>query len=67
MLRGALEDATYEPQYRRERNFVFDVYSYERFTQTFAVDIVTRYLAVLTLRDQLQNEAAKSRPRWPRS
>ena len=56
LLRGAWRGLAYEDQYRRERDFVFNVFAYERFTQTFAADIVTRYYAVLRQRDQLENE-----------
>lgn len=56
LLRGAWDDLAYEPQYRLERNFVFAVYGYERFTQTFAAGVVTQYYAVLSQQDQLQND-----------
>ncbi|MFW6133435.1 MAG: TolC family protein [Planctomycetota bacterium] len=58
LLRGAWRGLAYEDQYRRERDFLIAVFAYERFTQTFAADIVTRYYRVLQQRDQLANEAA---------
>ena len=58
LLRGAWRGLAYEQQYRAERDFVFSVLEYERFTQTFAVDILTRYYAVLQQRDRLENERA---------
>lgn len=58
LLRDAWHGFAYEPQYRLERNFVFQVYDYERFTQTFAASIVTRYYRVLEQRDRLENQAS---------
>lgn len=56
LLRGAWRGLAYEDQYRLERNFLFTVFEYERFTQTFAADIITNYYSVLGLRDRLENE-----------
>ena len=56
LLRGAGRGLAYEEQYRTERDFVFTVLEYERFTQTFGVGILTKYYAVLQQRDQLENE-----------
>lgn len=56
LLRGAWRGFAYETQYRLERNFVFSVFEYERFTQRFAVDILTRYYSVLRQRDQFEND-----------
>ncbi len=56
LLRGAWRGLAYEEQYRAERDFVFTVLEYERFTQTFGVDILSQYYAVLQQRDQLENE-----------
>lgn len=58
LLQGAWRGFAYEPQYRLERDFLISVFDYERFTQTFGADIVTRYYAVLQQRDLLENEAA---------
>ena len=56
LLRGAWRGLAYEDQYRRERDFLISVFAYERFTQTFAVDILTEYYRVLRQRDQIENE-----------
>ncbi len=56
LLRGAWRDLAYETQYRRERNFLFRVFEYDRFTQTFVADIFSRYYDVLEILDQLSNE-----------
>ena len=56
LLRGAWRGFAYEGQYRLERDFLFAVFDYHRFTQTFAVDMTTRYYGVLLLRDRLENE-----------
>jgi len=56
LLRGAWRGLAYEQQYRAERDFVFRVLEYERFTQTFGVDILTQYYSVLQQRDRLENE-----------
>jgi len=56
LLRGAWRALAYEEQYRLERDFLFAVYDYERFRQTFAAEIVSQYYALLSRRDQLRNE-----------
>lgn len=58
LLRGAWVDAAYEPLYRLERDLLFAAYAYERFTQTFATDILTQYYQALRQRDALENDAA---------
>ncbi len=58
LLQGAWRGLAYEDQYRLERDFLFAVFEYERFTQTFAADIIDQYYSVLQQRDQLANEAA---------
>ena len=57
LLQGAWRGLAYEDQYRLERNFLIAVFEYERFTQQFAVGILTQYYRTLELRDQLANEA----------
>jgi len=56
LLRGAWRGLAYEQQYRVERDFVFTVLEFERFTQEFAVAILAEYYNVLQQRDQLVNE-----------
>ena len=58
LLRGAWHGFAYEGQYRLERNFLFAVFDYERFTQTFGADVVTRYYDVLALQDAMANDVA---------
>ena len=55
LLRGAWRGLAYEQQYRLERDFLIDVFEFDRFRQTFAVDIIKQYYSVLTLKDVLEN------------
>jgi len=55
LLRGAWRGLAFEEQHRRERDFLIDVYEFDRFRQTFAVGIMEDYYGVLTLKDQLEN------------
>lgn len=55
LLQGAWRGLAYEPQHRRERDFLIDVYEFDRFRQTFSVDIMDQYYGVLTLKDSLEN------------
>ena len=56
LLQGAWRGIAYEEQYRIERDFLFSVFEYDRFTQTFIADVVTRYWRVMQQRDLLENE-----------
>lgn len=56
LLRGAWRGFAYEGEYRLERNFVYSVYDYERYTQTFAADVVSRYYILVQSRDQIKNQ-----------
>ncbi|MFP4433862.1 MAG: TolC family protein [Phycisphaerae bacterium] len=56
LLRGAWRGLAYEDQYRRERDLVFAVFDYQRFTQTFATDIVSEYYTVIRRQNELINE-----------
>jgi len=56
LLRGGWRGFAYEAQYRLERNFLFAVYEYDRYTQTYAADALSRYYGVLQRRDQLENQ-----------
>jgi len=58
LLRGAWRGLAYEDQYRLERNFLFAVFTFDRFRQTFASGIYSNYYSVLRQRDQLTNEKA---------
>jgi outer membrane protein TolC len=55
LLRGAWRGLAFEDQHRLVRDFLIDVYEFDRFRQTFAVDIMQKYYAVLTLKDRLEN------------
>ena len=55
LLRGAWRNLAYEEQYRRERDFLLEVFEFDRFRQTFAVSILRGYYGVLRGRDQLEN------------
>lgn len=55
LLRGAWRGLAYEDQHRRVRGFLIDVYEFDRFRQTFAVDIMRQYYGVVTLKDVLEN------------
>ncbi len=58
LLRGAWRGLAYEDQYRLERNFLFAVFNFDRYRQTFAAGIFTNYYRVLQQMDQLENEQA---------
>ena len=58
LLRGAWRGFAYEDQYRLERDFIFAVYDYERFRQTFATDVFSEYYRILRVRDGWANELA---------
>jgi len=55
LLRGAWRGLAYEPQHRQERDFLIDTFAFDRFRQTFAVEILRQHYAVLTLKDVLEN------------
>ena len=56
LLRGAWRGFAFEDQYRLERDFLFAVFDFDRFRQTFATDIYTNYYRVLQQMDRLENE-----------
>jgi outer membrane protein TolC len=56
LLQGAWRGLAYEDQYRRERDLVFAVFDYQRFTQTFATDIVSEYYSVIRRQNEMINE-----------
>ena len=55
LLRGAWRGLAYEEQHRLERDFLITVFEFDRFRQTFSVDILQKYYGVLTLKDRLEN------------
>lgn len=57
LLRGAGPNAATERLTQADRNVLYDVRSFSRFQNTFAVDIVADYWRILQLEDVVQNEA----------
>ncbi|MFP4355121.1 MAG: TolC family protein [Phycisphaerae bacterium] len=61
LLQGAWRGIAYEAQYRRERDFLFTLFEYDRFTQTFVANVFSQYWRVLQQRDELENETENIR------
>lgn len=57
LLRGSGEFVVAEPLKQAERDVVYSIYSFERFKQTFAVQIASDYLSVLQQIDRVDNAA----------
>lgn len=55
LLRGAWRGLAFEEQHRLERDFLINVFEFDRFRQTFAVEVMQKYYNVLTLKDRLEN------------
>jgi len=55
LLRGAGSKVVLENLTQAERDTVYQIRSFNRFRQTFVVDVVTRYYRVLQYFDRLQN------------
>jgi outer membrane protein TolC len=55
LLRGSGRHIVREPLTQAERDVVYAVYAFERFKQTFAVEIATEYFGVLRRLDQVEN------------
>ena len=55
LLRGSGRHIVREPLTQAERNVVYAIYDFERFKQTFAVEIASGYLSVLKQMDQVKN------------
>ncbi len=55
LLRGSSRYVVLEPLTQAERDVVYEIWDFERYKRTFAVNIATRYLAVLQQLDSLQN------------
>ncbi|MBI5684385.1 MAG: TolC family protein [Verrucomicrobia bacterium] len=56
LLRGAGYKIATEDLTQAERNVVYDIRSFARFEQTFAVDIVTSYFRLLQQREVIRND-----------
>jgi len=55
LLRGSGRHIVREPLTQAERNVVYAIYDFERFKQTFVVEVARRYLDVLKQLDQVKN------------
>ncbi|MDP7062579.1 MAG: TolC family protein [Planctomycetota bacterium] len=58
LLRGSARAVILEPLTQAERNLVYEVRTYERYRRTFAVDVVSRYYAILRTLDSITNQEA---------
>lgn len=63
LLRGSGEFIVTEPLKQAERNVVYAMWDFERFKKEFAVDIASRYLAVLRQLDSVTNSEADYKSR----
>jgi outer membrane protein TolC len=71
LLRGAGRHIVTEPLTQAERDVIYEMWDFERFKRTFAVDIAQRYYAVLRQMDSLKNSennyrSAIQSARWSR-
>jgi len=55
LLRGASRYVVLEGLTQAERDVVYEIWDFERYKRTFAVNVATRYLSVLQQYDSLQN------------
>jgi outer membrane protein TolC len=55
LLRGAGRHIVREPLTQAERNVVYAIHTFERFKQTFAVQVANDYLGVLRQQDEVRN------------
>ena len=55
LLRGSGKHIVREPLTQAERNVVYAIYEFERFKQTFAVQVAGQYFGVLRQLDQIKN------------
>jgi len=55
LLRGSGKHIVREPLTQAERNVVYAIYDFERFKQTFAVEVAQGYLGVLRQLDSVRN------------
>jgi len=55
LLRGSGKHIVREPLTQAERNVIYAIYEFERFKQSFAVEIAREYLGVLRQLDQVAN------------
>ena len=55
LLQGAGVEVVAEPLQQAERDVIYAIWDFERFKQTFAIDVVGRYFNVLQAYDQITN------------
>ncbi len=63
LLRGSGKHIVTEPLTQAERNVVYAIWEFERFKKKFAVDVASKYLAVLQQLDSVKNSQADYRSR----
>jgi outer membrane protein TolC len=63
LLRGSGRHIVAEPLTQAERNTIYAIWNFERYKKEFAVDIASRYLAVLQQLDSIKNSEADYRSR----
>jgi outer membrane protein TolC len=61
LLRGSGREVVTEPLTQAEREVVYAIYRFERFKQSFAVDLTREYLSVLRQLDEVANSRDNSR------
>lgn len=57
LLRGARREVVTEPLTQAERDVTYALWSFERFRESFTVQVASEYFAVLQTNDELQNAA----------
>ncbi|MHC4212494.1 MAG: TolC family protein [Planctomycetota bacterium] len=63
LLRGSGRHIITEPLTQAERNVIYKIYDFERFKQTFAIQIAREYLGVLRRYDEVENAEENYRRR----
>jgi outer membrane protein TolC len=58
LLRGFGTEIVREPLTQAERNLTYEIRSFERFRQTFSVDVISEFYRLLQERDRVANEYA---------
>ncbi len=61
LLRGSGAHIVTEPLTQAERDVIYAIWEFERFKRVFAVDLASRYMAVLQGLDRMANEAGNYR------
>ncbi|MFA5292113.1 MAG: TolC family protein [Phycisphaerae bacterium] len=63
LLRGSGRHIVREPLTQAERNTIYSIWNFERYKEEFAVNIASKYLAVLQQLDSIKNSEADYRSR----